>query len=430
MRFSLAGRLTLVVFGNVVLAGALTFAISSRPSLVAWVAALVVVLPVAAWTTSIVLRPVNRALAGITDGFRGMQESDFSLRIAEAPGAELEELIHVYNEAGDALREERNEVYRKELLLDTILQRSPMAVVLANAADRVVYSNAAARELFVRNARLDGRRFSDVEAELPGELREILRAGGDAILTIPVDDREETFRVSQRAVHLNTQRHRLIIVERLTPELRRQEVEVWKNAIRIMNHELNNSLAPVSSLLHSARLVQSRPDQLHRLGEIYDGIGERLDHLRGFLEGYAQFARLPQPRKEVVEWRAFLEEVRGLYPFHTNGAPPVSGTFDRAQMQQVLINLVKNAIEAGSAAEEIVVSVGPAVGGTSIRVRDRGRGMNEETMRQALLPFYSTKPGGSGLGLALCNEIIEAHGGRMRLETNPGGGTVVTCWIP
>jgi signal transduction histidine kinase len=103
---------------------------------------------------------------------------------------------------------------------------------------------------------------------------------------------------------------------------------------------------------------------------------------------------------------------------------------DRAQMQQVLINLVKNAHESGSAPSEIVVAVHRNHDGIVVRVSDRGTGMSEEVLRHALVPFYTTKPAGSGLGLALCNEIIEAHGGRLRLQATAGGGAVVTCWLP
>jgi signal transduction histidine kinase len=91
---------------------------------------------------------------------------------------------------------------------------------------------------------------------------------------------------------------------------------------------------------------------------------------------------------------------------------------------------VKNAHESGSAPEEIVVSVQRAAQETVLRVVDRGRGMSEEVIRQALVPFYTTKPAGSGLGLPLCNEILEAHGGRMRLQGREGGGSSVTCWVP
>jgi nitrogen fixation/metabolism regulation signal transduction histidine kinase len=221
-----------------------------------------------------------------------------------------------------------------------------------------------------------------------------------------------------------------VLVERLTPELRRQEVAVWKKAIRLMNHELNNSIAPISSLFHSARTIQDRPDQQHRLGEIYEVIEERLTYLRMFLESYAQFARLPAPRRERASWRDLLDEVRAFYPFALSGAPPDYGTFDRAQLQQVLINLVKNAHESGSDPKEVVVHVARSVDGTMLRVLDRGKGMDDATMRRALLPFYSTKPGGTGIGLALSNEIVEAHGGRLNIAAREGGGAVVTCWLP
>jgi nitrogen fixation/metabolism regulation signal transduction histidine kinase len=191
---------------------------------------------------------------------------------------------------------------------------------------------------------------------------------------------------------------------------------------------LNNSLAPISSLFHSARHVQSRPEHHHRLDEIYETIEERLTYLRSFLDSYADFARLPAPRKVHVEWSALLDDVRTLYPFDVEGEVPPDGFFDRAQMQQLLINLLKNAQESGS--ESIAVSVTANGEGTLMRVLDRGRGMDDAVMRQALLPFYSTKPGGTGLGLAVCNEIIDAHGGRMTLQRREGGGTVVNCWMP
>jgi nitrogen fixation/metabolism regulation signal transduction histidine kinase len=426
---------TLVVAANVVLTAAATFgayraavSLGMEASFATWATALAVVLPFSAWSAHAVVRRIVRRVSALTDVVSGLHEADFSLRVASGTRDEISDLVSLYNREAEVMRLERSEVHQRELLLDSILQRSPMAVLMVNAGDRIVYSNSAAREMFGGGARLDGSHFAGVEQGLLPELRDALRAGGDAIFSAPAGDQEETFRVSQRVVHLNTQRHRLILLERLTPELRRQEVNIWKKAIRVINHELNNSLAPVSSLFHSARLVRSRPDQEHRLDEIYEAIQDRLEYLRRFLEGYAQFARLPQPRKETVLWLPFLDEVRRLYPFDVEGDPPRDGTFDRGQIQQVLINLLKNAHESGS--KEVTVSVDAVAGGARLRVMDRGPGMTEETMRQAILPFYSTKEGGTGLGLALCSEILEAHGGRLRLQAREGGGTVVTCWIP
>jgi two-component system, NtrC family, nitrogen regulation sensor histidine kinase NtrY len=297
-------------------------------------------------------------------------------------------------------------------------------VMLLNAVDRVIYSNVAARELLARGARLDGHTLQEIAENVNPSVRDALYAPDDAILGVD----EETFHLTQRNFRLHTQQHRLILLERLTPELRRQEVAVWKRAIRIINHEINNTVAPISSLFHSARRAQEMPEHRHRLDEIYDLIDERLQFLRAFLESYAQFARLPEPRKKRAQWSEVLDSVRTLYPFTIEGDPQLDGFFDRTQMEQVLINLVKNAHEAGSA--EVTVSLQRAAGDSVVSILDRGHGMSAEVMRQVLVPFYTTKPGGSGLGLALCKEIVEAHGGRMRLAGREGGGTVVTLWIP
>lgn len=419
---SFRARVLLALFGNAVLAVSIAY-VTGSPSI-----GLLLTLPVLFWTAGRIVHHLEHSLMSLDDGLRAFKDGDFSMRLAARAGDRTMHIKTLYNEVADVLRVQRNDVYQKELLLDTILQRTPVAVVLVTESDRVVYSNTAAREFF--GGRLDGRLFSEVLPGLVLAMREAIEAGGDAIVTIPAGERDETFHVTQRTFHLNTIAHRLVLVERLTAELRRQEVAVWKNAIRVINHELNNTIAPISSLIHSARIAQERPDRRHHLPEIYGTIEERLAFLRTFLESYAQFARLPQPRRERTEWKEILDDVAALYEFRVEGNPHAMASIDRAQMQQVVINLVKNAHESGSAPEEIVVSVQRASTGTLLRVVDRGRGMSEEVIRQALVPFYTTKPAGSGLGLPLCNEILEAHGGRLRLQGREGGGTSVTCWLP
>jgi signal transduction histidine kinase len=266
----------------------------------------------------------------------------------------------------------------------------------------------------------------------PPALVTALASGRDALLTVEQEGESETYHLSRRAFDLAGRRHQLTLVRRLTPELRRQEVTVWKRAIRTMSHEINNSLAPIASLARSAKRLLDQPAERHRLDAALEVIGERSDHLEEFLAGYARFARLPQPRLEEVAWRPFLDELAALCPFRRDGEPPpLPGRFDRGQLQQVLLNLLANARESGSPAEEIAVTVVAAPeGGVLLRVADRGRGMDDEELRSALVPFFSTKRAGAGLGLALCREIIEAHGGRLRLERRPGGGTAVVCWLP
>jgi two-component system, NtrC family, nitrogen regulation sensor histidine kinase NtrY len=167
------------------------------------------------------------------------------------------------------------------------------------------------------------------------------------------------------------------------------------------------------------------------LVNVFAMIGERAQHLHQFISGYATFAKLPAPRIEDVDWQGLAAEVRHQQPFRLGAELPVSpGWFDRTQMTQALINLLKNAHEAGGAAEDVELLARQIEGWQHIEVRDRGPGMSDVVMSQALLPFYSTKRSGTGLGLALAREIAEAHSGRIKLENREGGGLSVTLLLP
>jgi signal transduction histidine kinase len=133
-----------------------------------------------------------------------------------------------------------------------------------------------------------------------------------------------------------------------------------------------------------------------------------------------------------VVWQSFLDNLQALFPKVKIGpAPSTDAWFDAGQIQQTLINLLKNAAEAGSAdvPTELEVEMS-ADGAATITVADRGTGMTDEVLRSALVPFFSTKEKGTGLGLALCREIVEAHRGKLRLSRRQGGGLEVTCWLP
>jgi signal transduction histidine kinase len=203
--------------------------------------------------------------------------------------------------------------------------------------------------------------------------------------------------------------------------------------IRIFSHELNNSLAPVSSLVHSARIVVADAPVAAKLERIFSTISERADHLRTFLHAYAQFARLPAPRKEEVAWQPFVDRLLALWPgvALAGDLPSEPAWLDPAQIEQVVINLLKNAEEAGGPPGAITLSVATlGARGVRLTVADRGQGMRPEVMQTALVPFYSTKERGSGLGLTLSREIVEAHGGSLRLEGREGGGLAVHVRLP
>ncbi|HUO85934.1 MAG TPA: ATP-binding protein [Thermoanaerobaculia bacterium] len=436
LRLSLLGRWRLAVVLVAASTAAATFVVVvARPpvppllqgALAAVVAALVAVL-----AGDRLLRPARKALEALDLGLAALADGETNLHLAPSPGGELGHLVERFNHAAETLGDERVTARQREILLDTVIQAAPMALLLTDQRDRIVLANRSARETFSLPPRPEGRQLSAVLADGPGALVEVLAAGRDALFTVEQEGEVETYHLSRRDFDLAGRRHRLILVRRLTPELRRQEVTVWKRAIRTMSHEINNSLAPITSLARSAQRLLDEPTEHRRLGAALAVIGERADHLKDFLAGYARFARLPQPRPAEVPWRPFLDELAALSAFRLDGEPPARpGRFDRGKMQQVLLNLLANAREAGSPPEEVAVSVAETSDGAVVlAVADRGGGMGDEEMRSALVPFFSTKRAGAGLGLALCREIVEAHGGRLRLERRPGGGTTVVCWLP
>ncbi len=326
-------------------------------------------------------------------------------------------------------RAERSEQAR---LLKAVVDSAPMAIVVYGDTGKIAYCNAEARALFAEEQALEDQNFLRLVQNAPDSLKQALVREGDALFTVEQEGRAETYSLSRRFFDLSGERHTLLMVKELTPELGRQEIDVWKNVIRIINHELNNSLAPISSMVHSARLIAQNPEQLPKLGRVFDTIEERTLHLTAFLEGYARFARLPKPRPESVNWQPFLDNLQALFPQARFGsAPTVHGWFDAAQLQQTLINLLKNAVEASGEAPEVELSADVASDGScSITVSDRGSGMTDEVLKSALVPFFSTKEKGTGLGLALCREIVEAHRGKLRLARRAGGGMEINCWLP
>jgi two-component system, NtrC family, nitrogen regulation sensor histidine kinase NtrY len=393
-------------------------------------ASMLVLLPLALWLGAQVMAPIRRLLRALEGAVASYRDGDFSFSISADRRDELGELIRMHNALGQTLREQRQHLVQRELLLDTVVQHTPVALVLANTQGRIAYANIAARHLFNEGRSLNGLDFGELLRNVPEALRRAVESGEDALLSVPMDGIEETFHLSQRNFRLQGRPHRLFSLRRMTRELSRQEVATWKRVIRVISHELNNSLAPISSLAHSGAELARRGD-LARLPGVFATIGERARHLHGFIAGYASFAKLPTPQPQPIDWQAFLDSLALHCRYQLVGAVPTeSGWFDAAQVEQVLINLIKNAHEAGGAEDGVTLSLAQVGHDWRIEVADRGPGMTETVLAQALLPFYSTKRAGTGLGLALAREITEAHGGRITLANREDGGLRVSLLLP
>jgi two-component system, NtrC family, nitrogen regulation sensor histidine kinase NtrY len=387
--------------------------------------------PLAYTINVLITGPVRAVLVALGDGLLSFSEKDYGLRIAKIQDPDINKLIDRFNQLGEVLRAEHNDVYQKEMLLETVLEAAPMCIILVNEARRVVYGNMEARNLLCDGRRMDGFEIEDVVASRLPELARLELPDDDLLLTVERAGTQETMHIARRYFDLSTQQHTLYLVKSLTRELAQREADVWKKAIRVISHELNNSLAPITSLIHSARVIVKSPEHAHRLGSVFDTIEDRAAHLKNFLDGYARLAKLPRPTPKPVGWRAFLEPLEKLYSFKlVEPLPDEPGWFDAAQMEQVAINLLKNAVESGSAVDDITIEVARAGGGWELRVMDRGKGMSDDELRKAVLPFYSTKKTGSGLGLAICRDVVDAHAGKLTITPRPGGGVIVAVWLP
>lgn len=363
------------------------------------------------------LRPLLQEITSLNLHAQNLQDGSFNTGANQLKINALAPLAQSLNTMSAQLRTERATLYQRELLLDTVLQSSPTALVLTDEQDTVLMTNPAARQLLHAGKALNGSKLADSTAALP-TLTQAIASRQQGLLHLPDNS---IWHLAQSQFQLNQKQHHLYLLKPMTREIQREELSAWKKLLRVIGHELNNTLAPLSSVAYSG---EQRALQLQQteLAQLFSSVSERSMALNQFVQAYIQFAKLPQPRFSHVNWPRLINQLQDLYEFELIGdLPQLPWQADSAQLQQLFLNLLKNAHESGSDAELIRLQFDESPQQLHITLQDAGGGMSEEQLQHALVPFYTSKSGGSGIGLTLCRDIIEAHGGSISLRNQPPG---------
>ena len=376
------------------------------------------------------VRPI-RTLSSVLAALR---EGDFSLRarVHDSLRGPLASAFQEANHLETVLREQRLGAVEATALLRRVLQEIDVAVFAFDAREELRLLNRAAERLLGRpGGSVLGRRASELH------LAELLSGTAPRTLEVRLPGGRGRWELKRTVIRQDGSRLNLVVMSDLARALREEERQAWKRIIRVLSHEINNSLAPIGSIAGSLVTLMRRNPPLPDLEtEVAGGlrtIAGRAESLGRFMAGYAKLARLPAPVPIPTSIEPLVDRSAALetrLPVEIRRGPPARIMADPDQIDQLLINLVRNAADAA------LESGGSVTVRWRIRnrkvlevlVEDEGPGL--EDTNNLFVPLFTTKPGGSGIGLALCRQIAEEHGGRLTLRNREPGGAVATLSLP
>ncbi len=382
---------------------------------------------------------LNRTNRKIAFFFDAVRNDDSTLHFPVNTGNKsLDELNESLNKLNELIKTIKFGLQEQEQYFKTILEQVSIGVITINQSGNIFLSNSAARHLLNREQLTHVNQLMQVDKKLFSAIK-YLRPGDHKLISF--NSSAGTVQLSMKSTAFNTadQNFQLVAIQDIKNEMETKELESWIKLIRVLTHEIMNTIAPITSLSQTIsgyfkNLDGKIPDQ-KTIGNTVKGleiINERGNGLISFVENYRQLTRLPQPQKKKIVVNRFLESTVTLLQVDPKNEKTqiewdckpaeLEIVADEKQIAQVLINLVKNAEEALKNQENGKISIKAEINKndrTQISVIDNGLGIPGDLLDKIFVPFFSTKENGSGIGLSLSRQIMQMHGGTLKVESQP-----------
>ena len=389
----------------------------------------------------------NRELASFLESIR-YSEFTRSFHIKEASSS-FEELSQAFNDVMDDFQQIRSEREEHFHYLQNIVQNIDISILAYQRDGRVEMINPAAKKLFQVNVLKNINKLRELSDELADRLLKI-KPGENLLVKVQDDDDILQLAIYATEFKIKDKTILLATVKNIQNVLEGQETEAWQKLIRVLTHEIMNSIAPISSLSSTIELMlkqhtgsEDAPpvdrETVEEIQQALNTINKRSTGLMNFVETYRNLTKIPNPNFAQVKMEALVENVYTLMKrdAETNNVelvttvdpPSIELQIDEQMIVQVLINLIKNSIHALEGIENGKITVRGFFNKRSrptIQVMDNGQGILQEVLDKIFIPFFTTKRSGSGIGLSLSRQILRLHGGTITAQSKPGEETIFT----